>query len=548
MGTGQLSLFDFGQDDVVAPTAPQIAPQAHQDAPAAAVASTPPPAALMALRPYQVETIEAVEAGWSEVSRQLIEIPTGGGKTIIFSNLAARGLPGRTLILAHQNELIEQAVDKLYQATGIIADVEKAERTASLKSDIVVASVQTMARRLAKFAPDHFQWIICDEAHLSVSQQWQTVLQHFAPAKVLGVTATPDRSDGKDLMAFYQRVAIRVKLFDLIKAGYLARISVRTVPIEIDVRSVGQKGGDYDAEQLDVVLAPYFDKVCAAIKEHAADRKCLVFVPLIKTSLTFVNACHRAGIGARHIDGDSDRRQILQGFKDGQFQVMANSQLLTTGYDEPSIDCVINLRPTKSRTLYAQCIGRGTRIKPATGKHTDLLILDFLWQFEKHVIMGPEHLIAKDEQQAKRIRRKYTKEFSEMDLEVVDSIAAKEKELELIEALKNTKRKGEYFDAMAFAAMTGDRDLMEYAAQTSEEAAPPTQRQIERLSQLGFQAAAVTSHGQAELVLAKAEERRQRNLCTGKQLYFLRKHHVPNAENMTRDEASAELSKRWGKR
>lgn len=517
----------------------------------APVVNTKPAAtgATMRLRPYQSQAIEAVRGGWAEFDRQLLVIPTGGGKTIIFSNLCQLDLPGRSLILAHQNELIEQAVDKLYQATGIIADIEKAEHRCSLKSQVVVSSVQSMARRLAKFNPAHFDRIICDEAHLSVSAQWQTVLTYFKTAKILGVTATPDRTDGKALMKFYQKLALEVKLFDLIKQGFLSRISVRTVPIEIDISKVGQKGGDYNPDELDATLAPYFDKVCEAIKAFAHDRKLLVFLPLIKTSISFVNACHRHGIGARHIDGTSDdRKECIQAFRDNQFQVLANSSLLTTGYDEPSIDCIINLRPTRSRTLYSQMVGRGTRLKPDGRPHRDLLILDFLWQFERHIIMSPAHLIAKDDEQAARITKKFAKKNAEMDLEYCDSDAAKEREIDLINALKNQRRKGEYFDAMEFAAMTGDRELIEFSPMTSQEGEAVTKGQLDQLSKLGFRSDAVTSRGQAELLIAKALERRDKQLCSGKQLYFLRKHNAPNAETFTRTQASEFLSNIWGKR
>ncbi len=502
----------------------------------------------MELRPYQQDAIQAIIRDWNQFDRLLSILPTGSGKTILFSKIAEACLPKKTLILAHQNELIEQAVDKLFHATGLIADIEKAESRASLTSDIIVASIQSMERRLDKFPSNHFGQVICDESHLAMSNSWQKVLMHFSAAKILGVTATPDRSDGKSLMQFFQKLSYEIKLFDLIKQGYLAKISVRTVPIEIDITGVGQKSGDYDAEGLDNTLTPYFQKVCEAILEFARNRKTLVFLPLIKTSQKFVHICKQNGILAEHIDGTSDERKtLLQEFKDDRFQVLANSSLLTTGYDEPSIECIINLRPTRSRTLYSQMIGRGTRIKPE-GRESDLLILDFLWQFEKHVIMSPGHLIARDEEQARRITKKYAKLQEIADLEFIDSEAAKERELDLLNALKNQKRKGEYFDALAFAAMTADRDLMEYAAMTGEEGQAPTKKQIEELSRLGFLSDAVVSKGQAQILIDKALARRTHNLCSPKQLFFLKKHNIPNAENITRTEASEILTRMWGKK
>lgn len=505
----------------------------------------PPTSKGMTLRPYQQEAVDRVLTGWKEFDKQLLVLPTGGGKTIVFSKIVEALQPKRSLILCHQNELIEQAVDKLHQATGIMADVDKAERHASLRADCVVATVQSMVRRLDKYSPDHFAAIICDEAHLSVSEIWQKVLAYFTGAKILGVTATPDRSDSKQLMAFYQNLAYEVKLFDLIRQGFLSRISVRTLDLEIDISSVAQNQGDYDKDQLDDVLTPYFDKICEAIKTYAAERKILVFLPLIKTSKNFVDACHRHGIGAKHIDGTSeDRRLILQEFRDDHFRVLGNSMLLTTGFDEPSIDCVINLRPTRSRTLYSQMIGRGTRL--FNGKK-DLLILDFLWMFEKHVIMNPAYLIAKNEDQARRMTKKFEKMKDYADLEFVDSEVAREREEDLANALKAKRGRGQYFDAAEYAARIQDQEMMDYEPMTSNESQPPTKAQTERLEKAGFVMETIKGRAHADMIISKLDDRRQRGLATLKQVYWLERFNIPNADNVTFNEASHILDEKFSK-
>jgi superfamily II DNA or RNA helicase len=178
------------------------------------------------LRPYQREAVEAIIKGFGEFRRQLRVCPTGGGKTIEFAALAGHYQPGKTLIIAHRDELIEQARDKVFRFTGLYPDVEKAQARASLNAPIVVASVQTLCRR-ATFPPDHFRLVVVDEAHHVLSESFQRVLSGFSGAYVLGVTATPDRSDQKLLSDYFENVAAETTLIDLIKGGYLARIRVK---------------------------------------------------------------------------------------------------------------------------------------------------------------------------------------------------------------------------------------------------------------------------------------------------------------------------------
>ena len=186
-----------------------------------------------ALRPYQREAIEATIKGFGEFRRQLIVCPTGGGKTLLFAKIAEHYQPGRTLVLAHREELLEQARDKILGATGTVAEIEAAERTASLDAPVVVASVQTLTRehRRRRFAPDHFALIVVDEAHHAIAESYQRVLGYFEDARVLGVTATPDRGDKRPLGDYFENVAHETTLVDLISDGYLCRVRVKTIPI-----------------------------------------------------------------------------------------------------------------------------------------------------------------------------------------------------------------------------------------------------------------------------------------------------------------------------
>jgi superfamily II DNA or RNA helicase len=219
------------------------------------------------LRPYQQECVDAVLSGFGEFQKQLAVAPTGSGKTVIFSHLAnSFAGKGRVCILAHREELIDQAIEKLHRSTGIFADKEKAAYKASLQSDVVVASVQTLCRRLGKWPQDHFELVIVDEAHHALADSYQSVLQHFAGAKILGVTATPDRGDKKNLGKYFQNIAFEISLFDLIHQGYLSRISVQSIPIEIDLKGIRSTAGDFNESDVGERLEPWLMKIAEVDK------------------------------------------------------------------------------------------------------------------------------------------------------------------------------------------------------------------------------------------------------------------------------------------
>ena len=359
----------------------------------------------MVLRPYQSDFVAAVEAGWKEFKKQLGVMPTGSGKTVAFSHLAKRQLDrdgGKTLIIAHRDELIDQAIQKLHAATGIFAQKEKADERATLTAPVVVASIQTLARRMENWPPNHFKLIICDEAHHSISDSWQKVLNYFnGNAHILGVTATADRGDERELGIYYENIAKEISLIELINQKYLSSIAIKCIPLKIDLSQVGSTAGDFDSNQLGTALDPYLDDIAKAIKLHAGNRKTLCFLPLIATSKKFVEKCIAAGIDARHIDGESpDRKEIREAFDVGKFQLLSNAMLYSEGYDCPTISCIVVLRATRSRPLFAQMVGRGLRI--ADGKE-NLLLLDFLWLHQRHHIVRPASLVSKSDEECDEI-------------------------------------------------------------------------------------------------------------------------------------------------
>lgn len=484
----------------------------------------------MELRPYQEEARAAVLAEWeADKKRTLLVLPTGCGKTIVFAKVAEecvrRGR--RTLILAHRAELLSQAADKIAQATGLKCAVEKAEESC-LGSwyRIVVGSVQSLTRekRLQQFTPDYFETIIVDEAHHSISDSYQRVLQYFNEADVLGVTATPDRGDMKNLGQYFNSLAYEYTLPKAIHEGYLCKIKAQTIPLKLDLTGVTTQSGDFKAADLGTALDPYLHQIAAEMAKCCMDRKTVVFLPLVKTSQKFRDILNEAGLCAAEVNGNStDRAEVLAAFEKNQYNVLCNSMLLTEGWDCPSVDCVVVLRPTKVRSLYCQMVGRGTRLHP--GK-TELLLLDFLWHTERHELCRPAHLIAKSEELAQAMTAKLQSAAVPLDIEEVekqaseDVLVQREEALaKQLDAMKSRKRK--LVDPLQFEMSIQAEDLSGYVPAFGWEAEAPTDKQKKTLEKLGIFPVEVDSAGKAAKLLERLGKRREEGLTTPKQIRFL---------------------------
>ena len=242
------------------------------------------------LRPYQEEARAAIHKEWDNGhKRTLLVLPTGTGKTIVFSavteDMVRRG--GRVLILAHRGELLDQASDKLLKSTGLRCSIEKAEETClGTWERVTVGSVQSFMRptRLERFREDYFRTIIVDEAHHALSEGYQRVLAHFPGANVLGVTATPDRGDMRDLGQYFDSLAYEYTLPQAIRDGFLCPIRAMTIPLKLDLTGVAVRNGDFRAEEVGSALDPYLEQIATEMERTCKDRKTVVFLPLIKTS------------------------------------------------------------------------------------------------------------------------------------------------------------------------------------------------------------------------------------------------------------------------
>ena len=486
---------------------------------------------MIQLRPYQEESKRAVFNEWEQgILKTLLVLPTGTGKTIVFAAITNDCVQKgeRVLILAHRGELLEQAADKIKKSTGLECAVEKAEESC-LNSwyRITVGSVQSLMRekRLNQFDKHYFDTIIIDEAHHCISESYQRILDYFSDAKVLGVTATPDRGDMRNLGQVFNSLAYEYTLPKAIKEGYLSPIKALTIPLKLDLSSVSTQAGDFKASEIGTALDPYLEQIAVEMTKYCADRKTVVFLPLIKTSQKFRDLLNKHGFHAAEVNGSSDdRTEILKDFENNKYNVLCNSMLLTEGWDCPDVDCIVVLRPTKVRSLYCQMVGRGTRL--SKGK-THLLLLDFLWHTERHELCHPANLIC----ESPEVSEKMTDNLSEnsgcpVDIEQAaeqaesDVVAQREEALaKQLSEMKKRKRK--LVDPLQFEMSIQAEDLANYVPSFGWEMMPPSDKQVKALEKLGIFPDQIENAGKAALLLDRLNKRREENLTTPKQIRFL---------------------------
>ena len=352
--------------------------------------SQPAMRSALSLRPYQHEAVDAVQAAVDRgVKRPMVVLPTGCGKTVLFAALIARR-GGSALVLAHRDELLRQAAEKIAIADPTLAlgvGFVAAQRD-DVGSPVVVGSVQTLARanRLARL-PKQFDTVVVDEAHHASARSYRRILEYLSPSPlILGVTATPARADGKQLGDVWQEIVYQRGIAEMIRAGYLADIrGVRVGLEQVKLDEVEQSGGDFDANALGKVLeqasAPLH--VLTAYRQHATGRKAIVFFPTVALAHRMATVFREAGIRAEALDGNTpweQRRAILTRLHTGETRVVANVAVLGEGVDVPSVDAVILATPTRSQVKYTQCLGRGLRTFP--GKE-DCLVIDVVGASER---------------------------------------------------------------------------------------------------------------------------------------------------------------------
>lgn len=514
-----------------------------------AAPTPPPPSAPHGLRPYQEEAVSGALGAIKQDRSTLIVMPTGSGKTRVMTEIAKR-VKLRTLVLAHRDELLQQAVQRFHHDTGHRIGLDQAQQFAH-DEQVVIGSVQTISRkdRLERFDPKRFDLIMVDEAHHSTATSYRRVLDYFGDAKVIGVTATPDRADEKAMGQVFDSVAYLYEIEDAIRDGWLCDVVCSRIEIGgLDLSSVKTVAGDLNQGDLDAAMAveEVLLGVADATMREAGDRKTLVFTTSVANAhkLAEIMNRHRHDC-ARAVDGKTEidlRRETLGDHKDGAYQFLVNVGIATEGYDDPTISCVAIARPTKSRALYTQMAGRGLRIAP---NKENCLLLDFVGNSGRHKLASALDVLG----------GRYTEEEEEIAQEIVAKNPGM-KARDAMEAAKaqEEKRKREEEEAARRAAI---RAKAIYTKQTvnpfsvfhmdvehdTEMAARfggkiASEKQISCLTKFKIPIPPGCTSQLASKLISTAIVRANKHLATFNQLKTLQKYGV-NEVNISFDTASA---------
>lgn len=503
-------------------------------------------------RPYQVAAVDAVRERFRAGDHStMIVMATGLGKTVTFADIIARTVARgrRALVLAHRTELLSQALDKL-RAAGVDAALEQGPARGG-DAPSVVASVATLrGRRLEAWPRDAFGLVVVDECHHATSASYRAILGHFDRAYVLGCTATPDRADGAAMGDLFQSVAYRYEIAEAIRDGWLAPVHARRVRVDVNLDAVRTVGGDFDQGQLGQVMcnAAVTAAIADAIIEQAGDRRTILFSVSVAHAHELAQALNerRPGI-ARAVSGQSSAEERAAAARDlasGAVQIVANAALWTEGFDLPAVSCIALARPTKSRALYAQCVGRGTRLAP--GK-ADLLLLDFVANTRRHKLIGPADVLAGadvSEEAKRRADERLEGDGGDVLEELAAAEAAEQAEIDrMVKIAAELARERRQIRWMAeeVADLFGER--LELDPDRWPE--PATESQVAALKRAGIEQA--MTKGQASELLASIQRRRDLGLCTYKQARLLKKLGITNAAELSFQAASALINVKLGR-
>ncbi len=492
------------------------------------------------LRPYQVAACDAIMERWKTDRSTLLVLATGCGKTFTASEIIARRVAmGRVLWLAHREELLTQARDAIVAHTALRVGTEKAEQRAEIsgglwgeQDNVVVASVQTLAseKRRARFDPGVFGTIIVDEAHHACSKSYRDILAHFPYAQILGLTATPDRGDGVAMGEVFESCAFRYEIRKAIDEGYLCSISQQRIECaDLDLASCRTTAGDLNqgdlekAMRLDAVL----HQVAGPLVREAGDRPTIVFTVSVDQAHALAEVMGGyTSAGVRSIDGTTPseiRRKYLAEFSEGRVQFMINCGVLTEGFDAPRTACIAVARPTKSRALYTQMVGRGTRLFP--GK-TDCLVLDFVGNSGRHTLVTPLDVLAGKplpddvKKRATELAEGGMPSEEALAKAEAEAIAREEKAAAALARKAKAKADAAYRktvvdpfgvvgagDRGGAPASNGQMDYLRSFGATIDENNPPSAREASKL-------------------IDRLVDRRRRNLCTYKQAKLLQRYDL----------------------
>ncbi len=345
------------------------------------------------LRPYQKAAVNAVLSRFRDenMHRMLLYLPTGAGKTVIatFVIKSIRALPGfgrsRTLFLAHRREILDQTARTISRhLPGLKVQIEQGERSSEMDADVTVASVQSLIRRKDRYGPSAFDLIICDECPRALAPSWEEVIGFFyahatTRTLLLGMTATPRRTDGKSALDVFGQTAFEISRTDLEDLGFLVPMRYFTVRTDLKLDRVKLSGGDFQVGALSAVMNTVEHRAMAikAWLEQGTGSRTIAFCASVEHAHQLAADFCSLGVPAEAIDGKTkERDQVLQRFRDGQLQVVTNYGVLTEGFDDPGVACILMARPTTSPLVYTQCVGRGLRSAPGKTACTVIDIVD----------------------------------------------------------------------------------------------------------------------------------------------------------------------------
>lgn len=327
---------------------------------------------MFTLRDYQEEALQSVVHYLDRgIDRQLIVLPTGAGKTVVFSQIPTR-VPGRMLVLAHREELLAQAADKIAIANPELnIQIEQAENHADDTADVVIASVPTLGRkasgRITKFPKDHFTTLVVDEAHHAAAPSYKRIVNYFDTDLRLGVTATPQRGDNVRLIDVFDEIVYFRTIQEMIDEGYLVDMVGYRVNTNVDITGITTRNGDYAVKELSdaVNIAQRNRMGVEAYRNLANGKRALVFCVDVAHAFDMAEEFRKAGVSCGTVVGTTpsdERRDLFTKFSAGEISVLTNVNVATEGYDEPAVECVIFARPTRSPVTYSQAVGRGLRL------------------------------------------------------------------------------------------------------------------------------------------------------------------------------------------
>jgi superfamily II DNA or RNA helicase len=495
------------------------------------------------LRPYQEDAVSAVLKSLQSNPSTLLVMATGLGKTQVGCSVAEHFLPGRILWLAHRKELVTQGAERLQLVTGEQVEIEMAELWASNRARIVSASLDSIRTRLERWPPDHFAFVVFDEFHHAVAKSYKKVWEHFT-GKKLGMTATPDRGDEKALGQLTSDVAGVWDIQDGITGGYLVPIRGRTVTVEeIDLSHVGKSAGDLAIGELDDEMVKHIEGIVQKTLELEPGRQGIWFFPGVKSAELACDRINALGHTCAFVCGETpkeERDDIMRGFKSGRYSHLTNCQVATEGFDAPTADMVVIGRPTLSRALYAQMVGRGLRVLPGTveGLADDAArtsavaasakpycaVIDYAGNAGKHTLVTPEDLLGGDySEEEVKLAKKAAKEGVSGD--VIEGLEAARRELKAMMAKLQSKVKAsvQHFDPFTVFNMapTDTQRLAKYSQ-------PITDGQMSALEKFGIPKDELkeVSKLAASKMLSNCIERSRLGLASFKQLRVLKKHGV----------------------